>query len=54
MEKKKAIHTVVDEDIYTEFITLAMRKMKLQRGVLSTALEEAMKLWIEKNREVKK
>jgi len=48
MERKKVIHTVVDRDIYAEFLLLATRKFRMQRGALSAALEEAMKLWIEK------
>ena len=51
MERKKVIHTVVDRDIYAEFLLLATRKFKMQRGALSAALEEAMRLWIEKERE---
>ena len=50
---KKRIVTLVDEDVYAEFIALATRKLRIQRGALSIALQEAMKLWIERNREEK-
>ena len=49
---KRRISVVVNEDLYVEFVTLATIKFRAKKGCISKALEEALKLWIEQNKEV--
>jgi len=48
---KRRISAVVDEDIYVEFMAIAVKKFKARRGSISLAIEEAIRMWVEKNAE---
>jgi len=50
MGKKKKVMLTVDEDLYREFKIYAIRKFSDVRTFVSKALEEAMKLWLEKEK----
>ena len=49
---KRRITVSVDEDLYIKFSVNALRKYKARKGSISKALEEAMELWLEQNKEV--
>lgn len=44
------IHVRVDPEIEKRFRELAMKKYGYSKGALRKAIEEAMLMWIEKNR----
>ena len=46
---KKRVNITVDEELYIEFATLALRKFKGQRGYIAKAIEEAIQMWVERN-----
>ncbi len=41
---------VIDDDLESEFRRIVAMKYGLKKGALSKAVEEALKLWIEKHR----
>ena len=48
----KHITIVVDEELYTELASLAVKKFKGSKGSIKKAVIEAIQLWIEKNKHV--
>jgi len=51
MGKKKKVMLTVDEDLYREFKVYALKKFSDVRTFVSKALEEAMRLWLEREKE---
>jgi len=49
---RRRISTVVNEDLYLEFVIAATRKFRGKRGCIAKAIEEALRLWVEKNKNV--
>jgi len=47
---RRRISTVVNEDLYLEFVIAATRKFRGKRGCIARAIEEALRSWVEENR----
>ena len=52
MGKKKKVMLTVDEDLYREFKIYALKKFGDVRTFVSKALEEAMRLWLEREKKL--
>ena len=50
MGKRKKVMLTVDEDLYREFKVYVLMKFSDVRTFISKALEEAMRLWLEREK----
>jgi len=48
----RRICTRVSEELYVEFVTAAIKKYRGRKGSIQLALEEAIRLWLERNAHV--
>ena len=49
---RKKVSVWVDEELYIQLATLALKKYKGSKGSISRALYEAIVMWVETNRDV--
>jgi len=50
MSKKRKVMLTIDEELYGEFKVYALKKFRNVRNFVSKALEEALRLWLEKEK----